>query len=787
MLRILSVFLCFVFLSSCTIYDRYQLDKEYGKAHPIDRQQTADGQFSYWNDVQPVLENRCVVCHGCYDAPCQLKMSAFEGLDRGASSEKVYVGARLVAAKLTRLFEDGNNLDEWREKSFYPVLNEREQTPEANKEGSVMYQMMALKKEHPLVTDNQVLPDTFDFALDPKLSCPKIEEFHTYAEEFPGWGMPYALPGLSHREFNVVASWIEDGAPYREKQWVSTEDQSHIETWERFFNQDSLKHQLSSRYLYEHLFLSHLYFDKGVESDKSGPTQYYRLVRSVTPAPEPVQQIATRRPYDDPEVERVYYRLQPIKTTILDKTHMPYLLDATRMAKWQEWFIDADYEIDSLPSYKPEVASNPFIAFNALPQNSRYRFLLDEAQHTIMGFIKGPVCRGQVALNVIDDHFWVVFIEPDNELAVNTQKFLFEHSNLLRFPAEKESNAGIIRNWRLFSGLQKEYLEAKTQYINSSSNGVEHLGLDYIWDGNGNNDNYALTVLRHFDSATVAKGFVGDTPKTAWLIDYSLLERIHYLLVAGFDVYGNAGHQLNTRLYMDFLRMEGEFNFLAFMPKEKRENMRDFWYREASEETKNFVYGSRAHFEKPTGIKFKSDDPMTEFFKMVQARSTKNTNYRYDMDHADVPYSLRRTMKKLNSLKGKSYSFLPSLTFIRVKDNDKNYFFTLIKNEGHYNVTHVFKESEMLVPEEDYLLVVPGLLGSYPNRFFDIDIKQAKEFVEDITLLSSESDYRRLGDRFAVRRSSPRFWAFSDNLHRTAKELAPIEGGLFDFNRLENR
>ena len=32
-------------------------------------------------------------------------------------------------------------------------------------------------------------------------------------------------------------------------------------------------------------------------------------------------------------------------------------------------------------------------------------FLLDEAQFTIMNFIKGPVCRGNVALSVIQDRF----------------------------------------------------------------------------------------------------------------------------------------------------------------------------------------------------------------------------------------------------------------------------------------------------------------------------------------------------------------------------------------------
>ena len=50
--------------------------------------------------------------------------------------------------------------------------------------------------------------------------------------------------------------------------------------------------------------------------------------------------------------------------------------------------------------------------------------MLDEAQFTIMGFIKGPVCRGQVALNVIDDHFWVVFLSHDRAAVQENAEFL---------------------------------------------------------------------------------------------------------------------------------------------------------------------------------------------------------------------------------------------------------------------------------------------------------------------------------------------------------------------------
>jgi hypothetical protein len=42
---------------------------------------------SFLNDVKPVLDSRCVVCHSCYNAACQLKLGSYEGVDRGGSKD----------------------------------------------------------------------------------------------------------------------------------------------------------------------------------------------------------------------------------------------------------------------------------------------------------------------------------------------------------------------------------------------------------------------------------------------------------------------------------------------------------------------------------------------------------------------------------------------------------------------------------------------------------------------------------------------------------------------------
>jgi hypothetical protein len=100
-----------------------------------------------------------------------------------------------------------------------------------------------------------------------------------------------------------------------------------------------------------------------------------------------------------------------------------------------------------------------------------------------------------------------------------------------------------------------------------------------IWNGDGHNPNALLTVFRHFDNAVVTQGAAGDLPKTLFVLDYSLFERLVYNLVVNYDVFGNVGHQALTRLYMDLIRMEAEELFLSFLPPSQRLGLRQSWYR----------------------------------------------------------------------------------------------------------------------------------------------------------------------------------------------------------------
>ena len=454
--------LAFGLLLSCgALVVQKKLDAEYGRAAPKDRRLAAPHHdaLDYARDVKPIIDARCVSCHGCYDAPCQLKLTAFEGIDRGATKNLVYEPSRMRATEPSRLFEDAHTTAEWREKDFFPVLNERSDLAQANRDGSVLYQLLKLKKEQAVSAEAQL--SGYDFSLDRKNSCPKIEEFPSYKKEHPEGGMPYGLPALSAEEFQIIERWISSGAKHAPRPELSVGLKAQVNTWETILNRDDLKSQLVARYIYEHLFLAHLYFD--ALSDGS-ETTFFEMVRSKTAPGRPVERIVTRRPHDDPRVKRVYYRLIPLRTTVLEKTHMPYALSAERLERWNKWFYEAAFQVDHLPSYEPEIANNPFAAFLQIPVGSRYRFMLDEAQFTLEGFIKGPVCRGQISLNVINDRFWVYFVRPENIDQAEAQFYANEIPNL-RLPPNSGHGALVLSRWREYAEKERAYLKGKFAFF----------------------------------------------------------------------------------------------------------------------------------------------------------------------------------------------------------------------------------------------------------------------------------------------------------------------------------
>ena len=103
--------------------------------------------------------------------------------------------------------------------------------------------------------------DRFDFSLDRAQQCPAIEGMDAYERKHPEWGMPFGLPALAPAEHEALARWIEAGAPAAAAAPLPPAYEQRVARWEAFLNADSLKARLASRYIFEHWFIAHLYFD----------------------------------------------------------------------------------------------------------------------------------------------------------------------------------------------------------------------------------------------------------------------------------------------------------------------------------------------------------------------------------------------------------------------------------------------------------------------------------------------------------------------------------------------
>jgi len=744
--------------------------------------------IAYLTEVKPILDKRCVVCHSCYNSPCQLKLSEFEGLDRGATKKAVYDGARLRSMDPTRLFIDAQSTQEWRKKEFFSVTDS---TVSNGLNDSIMIQLLSHKMKNPeSVGDYRPETDELTCAEDRK-------EVGGYLKKHPNRGMPLGFPPLKQQEFEIIAGWLVQGAKGPDKAEQAelaapkASDTQAIGNWETFLNREDAKHAMTSRYLYEHLFLAHIKFGT--------PTnEFYELVRSKTPPDQPIEIIPTVRPYDAPGVERVYYRFRKIHSTIVHKTHMVVEFDDATMKRFEELFIRPEWlQPPHVVGYDSKLSANPFTAFEQIPPRSRYQFLLDNANYVIMTFIHGPVCKGQIALNVIDDHFWIMFQDPDHDLTVRFPAFLKLHQDKLIMPIERGSDV------RLFTALTDEHRKAAVEFYQARqdyymSHNYDGLGYESIWKGNKASDAPVLTVYRHFDNASVHKGVLGELPKTMWVIDYPLFERIYYALVAGFDVYGNMGHQLAVRLYMDGLRIEGESNFLDFLPPAKRQEIMQSWYKGV--DLKDIHYYPSTL---PAKIAFATDDPRREFIEQVVNRHIlPETNITFDRlnylpagaDYPSLPTVYRTRDDYLQGFRavakpGTAFFALvtdynANLAFLRIRGGDgKDVAGTIVVNRWHDSVAFMTGEDKRLDPSRDSADFIPELIGSYPNYFLDVREEDLPDFFDLLAHFDkSPKDMARLA-RYGINRADERFWDAYDWFQKRFLEEEPVRGGLFDLNR----
>ncbi|MFP5338958.1 MAG: fatty acid cis/trans isomerase [Gammaproteobacteria bacterium] len=735
--------------------------------------------LSYQRDIQPIFTAKCVACHACYDSPCQLNLGSGEGVERGANKLPVYNGVRSKAQAPTRLFLDAEETDAWRRKGFHGVLDAQDT------QAALMARMLELGRSQPL-TPNAKLPAELNIGIGRENNCPLPEEFDGYARKNLHGGMPFAVTGLSDQEYETLQRWLEQGAPVEHRQLQpSPAEALQIEEWERLLNTPGPRGTLVGRWLYEHLFIAHLYFEDGERG------HFYQLVRSRTPSGEPIDPITTRRPNDDPGT-RFSYRLRPISDVIVHKTHITYPLSSTKLARVRSLFFEGDWVVESVPGYGANHRANPFKTFQAIPAEARYQFMLDNAEYFVRTFIRGPVCRGQIATDVIRDNFWVFFQDPQHDLYITDLRFREQATPLLAMPGQFDEMGDLLAFWKTYRVKRNQYEQLRTKaYADAPADWPQ------IWSGN---DNALLSVFRQHDSASVRKGLIGEIPQTLWWMDYPLLERTYYQLVVNFDVFGNVSHQGQTRLYFDLIRNGAELNFLRLLPANSRQAILDDWYEKGGQLKLLLAY-TAIDSSTSSLVALSKADPKRDFAQRLLVRhaainAAPDPINRCQGTHCyreDQSVELQRVEQALARLTNRMAAGLPAIlqlpeaTLLRVEyADDRREIYSLLRNRAHSNVAFMFGESLRWQPRLDTLTVYPGILSSYPNFLFSLPASDVPAFAAAMEQVRNRGDFEQVVERWGIRRSHPLFWSYFNDLTRYLEQVEPLEAGVLDMNRYEN-
>jgi hypothetical protein len=251
-------------------------------------------------------------------------------------------------------------------------------------------------------------------------------------------------------------TWLDNGAiDDTPKDTINDFEKAQIKKYEDFFNDKSIKNQVTARYIYEHLFLAHISFDDNSKN-------FFQIIRSSTPSGTEAKIIPTRFPYDEIK-EKFYYRLQKVEGTIVHKTHMVVKFNDEKLRFYKDTFIKPNWEEGPyLISYNEHSAPNALAVFEQIPAKSRYEFLLNDIYFFINSFIKGPVCKGQVALNVIQDHFWVMFMDPKYDVSVIDKNFLKDNFEYLKIPNQLGEDPGLFETFKNLGHEKETYPDLYT-------------------------------------------------------------------------------------------------------------------------------------------------------------------------------------------------------------------------------------------------------------------------------------------------------------------------------------
>jgi hypothetical protein len=745
---------------------------------------TPGASATYASEIQPLFDNRCIACHGCIGSPCNVKLSSFRAVERGGFGKNPY---SLHFDNFKRTGMDVHATTEgWRKDGFYPIVSRGGNATE-NLAGSMISQLVTVghQNNQPGFSRKALMSSNHRY----KHSCQSTSDaLASHLTANPAEGMPYGLPALDESQLAQIKQWVSAGSPGPTEADLSKAsalaNPEIVARWEAFFNQPDAQHQLVSRYIFDHVYLSTLTLDESTG-------ELFKLVRSKTagnslkevaagkPTPKVVV-IDSPHPYDNPMtyagVEQFYYRLQKMTSRPVQKNHFIWQLGRSDIAHLESVFFDRKWAKDE-GFDAPWDVGNPFVMYQAIPEKSRYLFLIENSAVIVAGITSGPVCLGQIATYAVKDQFWVYFMDPDHDVSVlDPQLGLGDWEALMdRSPIGNE------------------------RYDTAYGKAVERLfpdgyTIDALWDGNKTNKNAWLTILRHESNTWVMTGRQGGIPRSQWVMGFSGFERIYYDTVAHFEYWGSDTGKLETVGFFNFLRQEFEDDFLLFLPEDMREKTRNSWSKGIGDVGLHLT--SFAAKDQPSPIK--NNDPAHPLVGIVSnIEAHMGSTITGPIDHLNPwvkkPYPLEKGVSNFDewveaistmtvTTDYKFPRYMPSMIVMRVKQGKESRLYTLVLNRVYETQYTILFQNGVELPDLYTMSVYPDVVGGFPNLFMEIDVEQTPAFVQQLRDVQSMSDFLEFRDRYAVLRNQANFWSTYDWFNDWNFTHRKQDAGVFDLS-----
>lgn len=738
----------------------------------------------YQDEIQSIFTARCVACHSCVAAPCQLNLTSYEGLARGMSKDQPYDYFRFFEEVPKADLDDHYSVEQWRTLGFYPVVKNLGD-PDLNAEESILALALNQKEQSRELSEEEIRK-LGKHQEDQNYQCPVTkEEYYKFEEEFPSTGMPFGCPRLESEYSKTLVDWIRDGGEGPSPKTLALLDTPSYdspirERFEDFLSGNSLRRQAVARYIYEHSFFYDIHF-------KDSPGEFYRIVRSRTSQPEKIDRITTEFPTDHPgeDVNRVYYRLEKMGRVIEMKKHVLWRIDHKEIDELEESFFDTAWKLEAMPPY----TLNPFEWFKVIPVESRAKYVLKYSKHMIHAIGRGSVCHGREASHVVPDYVWALSVKPESDPTVLEPKLgMKDYSTFYTHPREFISESVMKAQLK-----RKHFRYAKAFAQTLERHKPEGLNLDDIYYGE------IFYGLRHETSMEYLSMREHAPPGYT---DYKILhgyadfEKSYYRLVAHFKWWGPALHKAEAYIFQTYCRTFGENFWASLSPDlEKRKSLRNFY---SSLKAKLFYGFTRDPFRN-----YPSKLPASWTYKEISQKILERFNDENNITSRDTlnnwpANSLRKTIfptidstekweAGLRTLTGKlaPYArYVPNVMHIRLNNE---YLYTIFADRGRHNDKIIMLEKLDRNPKLDIIRAKKGFVGPFPHLFVDLEFDEAATFLTRLSQVDSKSSWIDFIDDYKIERNDDAFWKFVDWLNDWISKNMKEDGGLLDLRNYDIR